>query len=162
MPIYAFRGAAVLLLVTAEKVKMGQHVAQSWIPQASVCLQGILRVGIFLLADYVINQSLLAIRAPAEAHGESCALLSQFIHHLYLGKAIRRKMHLTDPSLSSLITQVQSWACCADVHFGDHCSNNVLSKVSSRSVQLFMRTEGFHNGWLEHCKSNLPWLLYGS
>lgn len=141
MPMCPQRSHSVL--VTAEKVKRGQHAAQSWIPQASVCLQGILRVGIFLLADYAISQSLLVVKAHAEAHGESCALLSQFIHHLYPGKAIRREASYC-PLPVTLIAQVQSWVCYVDVHFGDHCSSNFSPKVAlvscSCTPRLFTMT----------------------
>ena len=71
-------------------------------------------------------------------------------------------MHLTVSSLSSLTTQVQSWACCVDVYFGDCCSSNVSSKVNSRSGQLLICAGGFHSGCLEPWEPNLPWLLYRS
>lgn len=114
-----------------------------------------------------MNLSPLAVKAHAAAHGEKCLLVSQFTHPLYLGKALRRKMHPIVPSLSSLTMQVQSWACYVDVHFGDRCSSNVSSKVNERSGQLFTCPEniwfsGFHNGWLEPCEPNLLRLLYGS
>lgn len=102
----------------------------------------------FLWADYVVNLSPSAVRARAEAHGEGCLLASQFTHPLHLGKVIRRKMHPIVPSLSPHTTQVQSWACYVDVRFGDSCSGNVSSKVNGRSGQLFIHTEGFHNGGL--------------
>lgn len=98
----------------------------------------------YLLTGRLRNQlASLAVKAHAEAHGESCALLSQFIHHLYLGKASRREASYC-PLPVTLITQVQSWVCYVDVHFGDHCSSNFSPKVAlvscSCTPRLFTMT----------------------
>lgn len=93
--------------------------------------------------SWYFSLRLLTIEAHADVHGERCALLSQFIHRFHLGRAVTRELHLPVPCLSPSAARVQSWVCYAAVHC---CSANVSNKISRRSGQLFLHTEG--SQWL--------------
>lgn len=110
---------------------------------------------------YIINQSLLAMKAHADGRRERDKHCQDSLSITYTWARLLGESCILLSCPRHPLSQKFRAGHAVDVYIGNHCSSNVSSKVNGRSGQLCVRPEGFHNGWLEPCESNLLWLLYG-